>query len=54
MKKYICKICGWIYDEAQGEPDKGIDPGHKFEVLPSDYICTMCCDRKGELEYYEG
>ena len=54
MKKYICKICGWIYDEAQGDPDNGIAPGPKFEDLPADYICPMCGAGKDEFEEYEG
>ena len=47
MKKYICKICGWIYDEAQGDLDNGIAPGTKFEDLPADYrvnILGFVCD----------
>ena len=54
MKKYICKICGWIYDEAQGDPDNGIAPGTKIEDLPADYICPMCGAGKDEFEEYEG
>ena len=54
MKKYICKICGSIYDEAQGDPDNGIAPGTKFEDLPADYICPMCGAGKDEFEEYEG
>ena len=54
MKKYIRKICGWIYDEAQGDPDNGIAPGTKFEDLPADYICPMCGAGKDEFEEYEG
>lgn len=54
MKKYICKICGWIYDESQGDPDNGIAPGTKFEDLPADYICPMCGAGKDEFEEYEG
>jgi rubredoxin len=42
MKKYVCSICGYIYDEAKGCPDQGIAPGTKFEDLPEDFICPMC------------
>ena len=37
MKKYVCTVCGWIYDEAKGDPDNGIVPGTKFEDLPFSY-----------------
>ncbi len=53
MKKYVCKICGWIYDEALGDPDNGIEPGTKFEDLPEDYICPMCGAPKEEFEVLE-
>lgn len=40
--KYICDVCGWIYDENQGDIDNGIAPGTKFEELPEDFICPLC------------
>lgn len=40
--KYVCDICGYIYDEAEGEPDNGIAPGTKWEDLPDDYVCPLC------------
>ena len=30
MKKYVCEVCGWVYDEALGDPEHGIAPGTKF------------------------
>ena len=24
MKKFVCDLCGYIYDEAAGAPDEGI------------------------------
>ena len=42
MRKYVCEICGWIYDEAAGLPDEGIAPGTKFGDLPSDFVCPVC------------
>ena len=35
MKKYICTVCEYIYDPAQGDPDSGIEPGTAFEDIPS-------------------
>ena len=32
MKKYVCEVCGWEYDEALGAPDHGIAPGTKLEA----------------------
>lgn len=42
MKKYVCDVCGWIYDEADGAPEQGIKQGVKFEDLPEDFECPLC------------
>ena len=36
MAKFVCDVCGYIYDEDLGDPDAGIEPGTKFEDLPDD------------------
>lgn len=42
MKKYECSVCGYVYDEAVGDPDSGIAPGTKFEDIPEDWVCPTC------------
>lgn len=42
MKKYVCNICGWTYDEAEGDPSNEIAAGTKFEELPDDFVCPYC------------
>ena len=42
MKKYVCDVCGYVYDPAVGDPDNGIDPGTPFEKLPDDWVCPVC------------
>ena len=42
MKKYECEVCGWVYDEATGDPEHGIAPGTKIEDLPADFECPLC------------
>lgn len=42
MKKYVCDVCGWEYDEEKGAPEYGIEPGTKFEDLPEDFECPLC------------
>ena len=39
--KYEC-FCGYIYDEAAGDPDNGIAPGTKWAELPDDFTCPLC------------
>ena len=42
MKKYICDVCGWEYDEALGDPEHGIAPSTPFEELPEEFECPLC------------
>lgn len=42
MKKYVCEVCGWVYDEALGDPDHDIAPGTRFADLPEDFECPLC------------
>ena len=42
MKQYECDLCGYVYDEADGDPDNGIAPGTKWEDLPADWVCPLC------------
>ena len=42
MKKFVCDVCGWIYDEEVGYPEGGIEAGTKFEDLPDDFECPLC------------
>lgn len=50
MKKYVCIICGYIYDEAAGIPEKGIAPGTRWEDLPDDWSCPLCGASKSEFK----
>lgn len=42
MEKYVCDLCGWVYDPAVGVPEAGIAPGTPWEELPADFECPMC------------
>ena len=42
MKKWVCSVCGWIYDEAAGDPDYDLAPGVAFADLPEDFVCPLC------------
>jgi rubredoxin len=42
MKKYVCDLCGYVYDPAAGDPDNGVAPGTPFEKLPDDWVCPLC------------
>jgi rubredoxin len=42
MQKYICDVCGYIYDPAEGDADQGAAPGTAFADLPADWVCPLC------------
>ena len=42
MDKYVCDLCGYIYDPAEGDPDNGVAPGTPWEQVPADWVCPLC------------
>ena len=50
MKKYECKVCGYVYDPEIGDPDSGIAPGTAFEDLPEDWLCPLCAVGTDQFE----
>lgn len=42
MQKYVCNVCGYIYDPTKGDPDSGIAPGTKFDDIPDSWVCPEC------------
>lgn len=52
MDKYICRICGEIYDPEAGDPDHSIEPGTSFDQITHDWQCPTCQSNKGEFELY--
>ena len=51
MKKYICNVCGYVYDPAKGDPDNGVKPGTAFDKVPADWVCPECGARKANSQY---
>ncbi|MDO4682693.1 MAG: FAD-dependent oxidoreductase [Lautropia sp.] len=52
-RQYLCRACGLIYDEAQGDPDSGLPPGTRFEDIPDDWVCPLCGVSKADFELLE-
>jgi rubredoxin len=50
MKKYVCTVCGYVYDPEVGDADSGIQPGTSFEDIPDDWVCPVCGVSKAEFE----
>lgn len=49
MAKYVCDVCGYVYDPAAGDPDAGIKPGTSFENLPENWVCPVCAAGKDQF-----
>jgi len=53
MKRYLCVVCGFIYDEAEGLPSEGITPGTRWVDIPSNWRCPECGAGKEDFEVIE-
>ncbi len=42
MNKWICTVCGYVYDPAEGDPENGVAANTKFEDVPEDWVCPVC------------
>ena len=50
MDKYVCTVCGYVYDPEQGDPDSGVAAGTKWEDVPEDWECPVCGASKDDFE----
>lgn len=48
-RQYLCKACGYVYDEHAGDPDGGLPPGTRYEDIPDDWYCPICGVTKSDL-----
>ncbi|MCP3725185.1 rubredoxin [Paraburkholderia sp. BR14263] len=47
---WVCIICGWIYNEAEGVPEDGIAAQTAWEDVPEDWVCPLCRVGKRDFE----
>lgn len=50
MGKFVCSICGYVYDEALGNPEAGIAPGTQWQDVPDGWICPLCGAGKADFQ----
>lgn len=50
MQRYMCNVCGYIYDPEEGDPENGVEPGTPFNDLPGDWTCPVCGAEKSEFQ----
>jgi rubredoxin len=46
---WICELCGYVYDPAEGDADGGVKPGMRFEDIPDDWTCPVCGANKDDF-----
>ncbi len=49
-RTWMCVVCGFMYDEAQGLPEEGIPPGTRWEDVPDTWVCPDCGVTKDDFE----
>ena len=52
-RKFVCQVCGHIYDEALGDPAAGLAPGTRWEDVPDDWVCPDCGAMKADFKAAE-
>ncbi len=53
MRQWICVVCGFVYYEAKGFPEEGIEPGTSWDDIPDDWECPECGVSKDDFEMVE-
>ncbi|WP_199248667.1 rubredoxin [[Phormidium] sp. ETS-05] len=51
-QKYVCNVCGYLYNPAKGDPQSGIVPGTHFHDLPDDWVCPDCGPSKDDFDFH--
>ena len=49
LRSWECLNCGFVYNEADGLPDDGIEPGTRWEDIPDDFACPTCGFEKAQF-----
>lgn len=52
-RKWMCVVCGYIYDETLGVPEEGIPAGTRWEDVPETWTCPDCGSTKSDFEMVE-
>lgn len=50
MARWECEICGYIYDEAVGDPEHGLPAGTRWDDVPDDWLCPDCGVEKAQFQ----
>lgn len=42
MKRFVCTVCGYVYEVESGDPDNGVAPGTQWDDVPEEWVCPLC------------
>lgn len=49
FQKFVCQVCGHVYDEELGDPDNGLAPGTRWSDVPQSWYCPECGVTKADF-----
>lgn len=49
MAKYKCLVCGYVYDENEGDASQNVPRGTTWRQLPEGWVCPLCGVDKSEF-----
>lgn len=52
-QQWLCNVCGWIYDEAVGDPAHGLPAGTRLADIPDTWFCPECGVTKADFTLVE-
>ena len=52
QRRFICRGCYFIYEEANGLPQQSIRPGTPFADIPANWRCPDCGTEKTTFRPY--
>ena len=52
QRRFICRGCYYIYEEAAGLPQQSIKPGTPFAAIPATWRCPDCGTDKMKFRPY--
>jgi rubredoxin len=52
-RSWQCRTCGYLYEEAAGDPDEGLTPGTRWADVPADWVCPLCGTPKSDFDMAE-
>ena len=49
-RTFVCSVCGYVFEEANGDPKGNIAPGTNWEDVPESWVCPICGAPKAVFE----